>query len=141
MRTSSLYMPKPAAPHVYLWLIYNNISVILLVTRGGEGSTSAVRRARAPGFSRVSGHGRPRAALRSFALPAARICRRRASGCAGPRYECEVSGLGALFNPAVRIQGITYKTPTLHTQTQNSENNDMSTPARYTKAGDEVRST
>ena len=43
MRTSSLYMPKPAAPHVYLWLIYTNISVILLVTRGGEGSTSAGR--------------------------------------------------------------------------------------------------
>ena len=50
MRTSSLYMPKPAAPHVYLWLIYTNISVILLVTRGGEGSTSA---GRAPAGVRV----------------------------------------------------------------------------------------
>ena len=66
MRTSSLYMPKPAAPHVYLWLIYTNISVILLVTRGGEGSTSA---GRAPaGFASSPSLERPPAALRSYAL-------------------------------------------------------------------------
>ena len=69
MRTSSLYMPKPAAPHVYLWLIYNNISVILLVTRGGEGSTSAGRARRRGSRLEIDAPGPRAAALRSTRGP------------------------------------------------------------------------